>query len=401
VPLAPAVRVWDGNAVRTDHPFAAVEAIIEGEQLCYVFDPQARLQLLIDAIDGAQSAIQMYYYIYADGKAARWINERLIAALRRGVAVVLLVDGFGTEDQPQSLFDPLIENGAVFARFSPRYGRRYLIRNHQKMLIADRTVAIIGGCNIEDSYFYPTPAGDWWHDMSVRIEGPAATRLAAYFDDFAAWMALEKPLLRALIAILRRHSDTTGNVRWLFSGPFPRLSPLTRMLRHDVLISNQIDMVQAYFTPNWGFLRKLRRLAKRGRFRLITAARSDNDTTIAAARYCYPGLLKRGASIFEYLVSRLHIKLTVTDTAVYAGSANFDMRSLYLNTEIMLRVDDSALAERMRGIVTKHVAQSEEITTKLFKSRTNLLVRAKRLMAFLIITAIDYRLASGLNRNAD
>lgn len=401
MPLAPTVGVCDGGAVLTDKPFVAVEAVVEGEQLRYVFDAHDRLQLLIDTIDGAQSMVQIYYYIYADGRAARWLNERLIAAMMRGVAVTLLVDGFGTEDQPQSLFQPLIDHGAVFARFSPRYGRRYLIRNHQKMLIADRTVAIIGGFNIEDSYFYPTLAGDWWHDMSVRVEGPAATRLAAYFDDFAAWMAMEKPILRALIAILRKHSDNCGNVRWLFSGPFPRLSPLTRMLRHDVLNSNQIDMVYAYFTPNWGFLRKLRRLAKRGRFRLITAARSDNDTTIAAARYCYPGLLKRGAAIFEYLASRLHIKLTVTDTAVYAGSANFDMRSLYLNTEIMLRVEDAALAERMRHVVNQHVAQSESITPKLFKSRTNLVVRAKRLVAFLIITTLDYRLASGLNRNAE
>ncbi len=387
--------------MRTDQPFAAVEAVIEADRLRYVFDPQDRLQLLIDAIDGSRSSVRIYYYIFADGKAARRLIERLIAAMERGVKITLLVDGFGTDDQPQSLFQPLIDHGAVFARFSPRYGRRYLIRNHQKMLIADRTTAIVGGCNIEDSYFYPNEAGDWWHDLSIRVEGPAAIRLAEYFDDFAAWMSAENPLLRALIAILRRHSDSTGKIRWLFSGPFPRLSPLTRMLRHDVLSSSRIDMMQAYFTPNWGFLRKLGRLARRGHFRLITASRSDNETTIAAARYCYPRLLKRGGFIYEYLATRLHVKLTITDTAVYAGSANFDMRSLYLNTELMLRIDDGALADRMREVIEQHLVHSEQITSKLFKSRTNLITRFKRLMAFLIITALDYRLASGLNRNAE
>ncbi len=381
--------------------FAAVEAEVDGNRLRYVFDPSARLLLLIEAIDAARQSLQIYYYIYAEGRAARWVNERLIAAMNRGVHVTLLVDGFGTKDQPQSLFQSLIDHGADFARFSPRYGRRYLIRNHQKMLISDRTIVVIGGCNIDDSYFYPTEDGKWWHDMAVRIDGPAAERLAAYFDDFGRWMFSERPKLRSLNAILRRHSDTSGDVRWLFSGPFPRLSPLTRQMRSDIQSATRIDMVFAYFTPNWGFLRKLRGAAKRGRFRLITASLSDNETTIAAARYCYPGLLKRGGIIYEYLATRLHMKLTVADDAVYAGSPNFDMRSLYLNTEIGLRVENRMLADQLRRIVDQHVIDSDHITSAVFKSRTGFVTRMKRLVAFLVITILDYRLASGLNRNSD
>ncbi len=381
--------------------YAMIEAEIEGNRLRYVFDPSARLLLLIEAIDAAQDRLQIYYYIYADGRAARWLNERLLAAMNRGVRVTLLVDGFGTEDQPQSLFQPLIDRGAEFARFSPKYGRRYLIRNHQKMLISDRKTAIIGGCNIEDSYFYPTEDGQWWHDMAIRIDGPAAGRLAAYYDDFARWMFSKKPKLRTLNAILRRHSDKVGAVRWLFSGPFPRLSPLTRQMRSDLHTATRIDMVFAYFTPNWGFLRKLRRAAQRGGFRLVTAASSDNETTIAAARYCYPGLLKRGGAIHEYTAARLHVKLSVADNAVFAGSPNFDMRSLYLNTEIALRVEDKDLADQLRRIVDQHIDASDHITAAIFKSRTNLVIRMKRLIAFLVITILDYRLASGLNRSGD
>src|SRR3546814_1520412 len=35
------------------------------------------------------------------------------------------------------------------------------------------------------------------------------------------------------------------------------------------------------------------------------------------------------------LPCKLHMKLIVVDDAVYVGSANFDMRSLFLNLEIM------------------------------------------------------------------
>ena len=55
--------------------------------------------------------------------------------------------------------------------------------------------------------------------------------------------------------------------------------------------------------------------------------------------------------IWEFQPCRLHTKLIVLDDAVYLGSANFDMRSLYINLEIVLYIEDAALARRLREYV--------------------------------------------------
>ena len=86
------------------------------------------------------------------------------------------------------------------------------------------------------------------------------------------------------------------------------------------------------------------------------------SATVGAARFLYWRLLKRGVEIFEYQPTKLHTKLIVIDDVVHIGSANFDMRSLYLNLEMMLRVDDPAFAAMMRRFVDGEIADSKRIT---------------------------------------
>ena len=58
--------------------------------------------------------------------------------------------------------------------FNPSYGRRYLLRNHQKLIVIDETTrAIIGGANIDDSYLDDRGA-EHWRDLWLRVEGPEA-----------------------------------------------------------------------------------------------------------------------------------------------------------------------------------------------------------------------------------
>ncbi|GAA3258332.1 hypothetical protein GCM10020258_19350 [Sphingomonas yabuuchiae] len=110
----------------------------------------------------------------------------------------------------------------------------------------------------------------------------------------------------------------------------------------------------------------LRRLDRAGRreaeVRIVTAGKSDNEATIAAARFTYAGLLRKGVRIFEYQLTKLHTKLYVIDDAVHVGSANFDMRSLFVNLELMLRVEDAAFAAHVRAYIDGEVARSEAIT---------------------------------------
>jgi cardiolipin synthase len=147
-------------------------------------------------------------------------------------------------------------------------------------------------------------------------------------------------------------------------------------------------------------LRRMTKVARRGRVRLVTAAKSDNGATIAAARSLYTYMLRRGVKIFEYQPTKLHTKLFVVEDVVHIGSANFDMRSLFLNLEMMLRVDDPGFAAAMRRFVDGEVAASEAITYEVHARRRTLLNRLRWAIGYFLVAIADYRISRRLNLGA-
>ena len=76
--------------------------------------------------------------------------------------------------------------------------------------------------------------------------------------------------------------------------------------------------------------------------------------------------------IFEYQPTKLHSKMLVMDDVVHIGSSNFDLRSLYLNMEMMLRVDDPEFAQMMRNYFEHELCNSLEITPTVYKAAGDL-----------------------------
>jgi cardiolipin synthase len=144
-------------------------------------------------------------------------------------------------------------------------------------------------------------------------------------------------------------------------------------------------------------LRRIGRVAEKGRARIITAAKSDNNATISAARHTYRRLLRRGAEVYEYAPTKLHTKLVILGDVVHIGSSNFDIRSLYLNLEMMLRIDDPAFATMMRDYFEQECAASTRITPELHKRRSTLFNRIRWAASFFLVTSADYTLTRRLN----
>jgi len=198
---------------------------VDGNSLTMLDTGPRRLDALIALIDGAVRSLRMIYYIYVDDAAGARVRQAVIAARARGVTVSLIVDGLGSENaQNRGFFTPMIEAGVDVCRFVPRWGRRYLLRNHQKLALADECRAIIGGFNVQDSYF-GTPAEQAWRDLGLLVDGPATTRLIAYYDDFFRWSSTKGSKIRALNRLIRTHSESHGTLQWIFGGPMTRLSP--------------------------------------------------------------------------------------------------------------------------------------------------------------------------------
>ena len=197
---------------------------------------------------------------------------------------------------------------------------------------------------------------------------------------------------------MSRFSETAGATRWLIGGPTRRLSPWARAVRDDIRHGDRIDIIAGYFTPSPTMLRRLDKASTRHRHvRVVTASKSDNNATIAAARFTYRGLIKKGVGVFEYRPSKLHTKLYVIDDAVHIGSANFDMRSLFINMELMLRVEDAAFAAHVRRYVDGEIAQSQHITRAVNRARSGPLQRIKQFAAYLLVAVVDPTVSRGLN----
>jgi cardiolipin synthase A/B len=130
---------------------------------------------------------------------------------------------------------------------------------------------------------------------------------------------------------------------------------------------------------------------------LIMAGKTDNGATIPAARLTYRYLLKRKAQIYEFQPRPLHMKLMAIDDVVYIGSANLDIRSMFINMEIMLRVKDAALATYVRELIDGLIAQSEEQTRILLKQRDSLWSRVKAALAYFLVNSVDYTIGRRIN----
>lgn len=375
---------------------------VAGNRLTLLDTGPRRMEALIDLIAGARRTLRMLYYIYADDRAGAAVRDALLAAARRGVAVTLIVDGFGSEKATHDhFFAPLTEAGAKVCSFEPRWGRRYLLRNHQKLALADGETgearAIIGGFNVEDDYF-GTVAEQAWRDLGLLFEGACAGRITAYFDDLARWTGRPDSTIRHLRHLLAHPAENEGRVQWLLGGPSRRLSPWAHALRAAMRRARQIDVIAAYFAPTPTMLRRLDHAGKRGhRVRVVTAAKMDHQNAVDAARFTYAGLLRKRVRIFEYQPTKMHTKLYVIDDTVFIGSANFDVRSMFLNMEIMLRVEDRDFAAHCRAYVEGEIAQSEEITREVYRARTGPWRRVKQAVAYGLIAVVDPSVTKGLN----
>ena len=90
-------------------------------------------------------------------------------------------------------------------------------------------------------------------------------------------------------------------------------------------------------------------------------------------------------------------ELVILDDVVHIGSSNFDIRGLYLNLEMMLRVDDPACAAMMRSYFEQEVAVSLPISADLHRQRSGLLTRLIQAISFFLVTTADYTITRRLN----
>jgi cardiolipin synthase A/B len=346
---------------------------------------------MLAAIHAAKKTVLLETYTFSQGKVARQFVEALLAAARRGVTVRVLVDAAGSWFLPNNFFSALVASGAEVRRFNPLLLWRLGVRDHRKLLICDEKIAFLGGFNLADQY-----DGDGmtrgWFDVGVRVENSVlAQELAQSFEGLFALSAFhKKPLLRLRAFKHKRNSRSKMAGELLPVRPGRGASSFQNALYHDLAKARDVRIVSAYFLPNRRLRRDLMRVARQGsRVQLILPGKSDVPVSQFAARSLYHRLLKAGIEIYEYQPQILHAKLVLIDDFSYVGSSNLDIRSLNLNYELMLRLEDKSFAAEGRKIFERLLEHSKKIEHPRWWKTQGFLSRWKNKWAHFLLTRID------------
>ena len=355
-------------------------------------DGNTAFPAMLDAISSAQKSVLLETYIFGAGPLGERFLEALIGAARRGAGVSVLVDGVGSFELPDQFWSPLRTAGGEVRVFNPISLKRMSIRNHRKMLVCDGKVAFVGGFNIANEY-----EGDGvtkgWRDLGLRLEGPLVGTLAESFHSiFGLAEFRHKRFLRLRKPVLKRAAQSSSE-RLLLGGPGRGGNPIRVSLRHDISRARDVKIIQAYFLPPLRLRRDLMRVARRGgNVELILAGKSDVALSQLAGRGLYLRLLKAGVVVREYEPQVLHAKLLVLDNVVYVGSANLDPRSLSINYELMVRIENPRMAAEARDIYAGTRVNSREVTVMECRARP-WWTRIKQWFAFQLLARMDPHVA--------
>lgn len=385
----------------------------------------AGLEWRLRAIDSATASIDLQSFLWSRDPVGDTILRRLLAAADRGVRIRILLDDsflFKQDDVVHAIDShPNIEyrifnpygrrggNGAVRLLVNLGDFSRLDHRMHNKLMVVDNRVALIGGHNLADEYFgYDSKMN--FRDMEVMSGGPYVRNLSKGFDRYwnNRWAipadkipvkrgaginlaALRTSLFESTV-IPKPESESQRLQAWstacrsgvagvsdlLLDRPptkipeDPGQAPVQvakRLMKIIDSATREVVLVSAYFIPTEELEEAVERAESRGvRVRILTnSLRSNNHISAHSAyRHHLHRLVAHGAELHEvnyhardrsrYMhgpagsrTLGLHAKVLVIDhDEVFIGSANLDSRSLRINTEMGLLINSPELNAQVR-----------------------------------------------------
>lgn len=400
---APFMRVPElsaENVARVEARADAMRRDIEtGDRVAILETRASALDERLRLISRAQREIVITSYDCRDSESARDI---LCVALERadaGVRVRLLVDGLtGLASVRYSpLFRALDAHPNIEIRlYNPPFffaPWRHMGRMHDKYVIVDDMGYILGGRNMFDHFLgeYVSPTGTYSNDREALVynsDGSADSSLfqvRSYFE--SVW---ESPDTRAPVSLpqsqasrettlkaLRERRDALVQSRpelfdptadyaewtlptkgiWLVSNPinigakqpvvFAQLAALMARAREDVVIHSP------YAVLNDWMRKRLSEITDKVPVTLMINAVENGANVVASGDYIrHRGeVISTGMGVLEYAGGdSYHGKSVAIDGELSViGSFNLDLRSTYVDTELMLVIRGEEVNAQLRG----------------------------------------------------
>jgi cardiolipin synthase len=317
-----------------------IQLLINGEE----FYPRA-----FECIRTAREEVLLETFIIMEDKVGLELQQVLIEAARRGVRVVLVVDGYGTADLGNEYVAAMTREGIKVHVFDPsprRLGMRTNLfrRLHRKIVVVDAEHAFVGGINYSADHL-----GDFGEmakqDYAVEVTGPIVRDLHRSTLRFlhpvltepSPVQASSAPVGDVRIMLLERDNNRhTTDIEEQYLAAF-------RTAKERLMVAN------AYFFPSYRVLRELRNAARRGvKVTLVLQGQPDMLWAQGFSRLLYNYLLRDGVTIYEYCQRPLHGKVALVDREwSTVGSSNLDPLSLALNLEANLFISDRAFNQQL------------------------------------------------------
>jgi len=334
--------------------------------------------VMLESIRLAHKSISLCTYIFDNDASGKQFADALGQAVKRGVAVRVLIDAAGTRYSWPAITHRLKALGIPYARFLPaslftpwRLAMLNL-RNHRKIMVVDGHTAFTGGMNIRRGNVLAARPPSPVQDLHFRVEGPVVTQLQdAFVNDWAfttgevlddeVWFSNPPLHHRGVVA------------RVITDGPDADFEKLRwTLLAALAEAQTSVRIITPYFLPDPALVAALNLAALRGvRVDIILPGQSNLPYVHWASRAMWWQVLENGCRIWLTPPPFDHSKLMVVDGHwVLLGSANWDARSLRLNFELNVEGYGRELAHALEGVIAKKLQSAHEVTQAEVDGRT-------------------------------
>ena len=312
-----------------------------GNRIKFLTDGQIAFHTYCRLIKEAEKEIHILTYILGNDETGNAMLDLLTERAREGLRVRLLVDALGSFYKPRKKIKALKEAGGEVFTFMPAlpfqtHGWANL-RNHRKIAVFDNKKSILGGRNLDTRFMGESPDPKRFYDFGAVYEGPIVDCLNGIF--LSDWSFASKQSLHEIRDLVPAQENPIGNsqLTGIVSGPdvvgdmlYERLVNIIQEFDEELVI------VTPYFVPDEVLLTSLTVKARRGkRITLILPEKSNWKVVDFVRSHYLRDLHAAGVNIQFFTEGMLHAKFMISDRQLLLhGSANFDIRSLFVNFEI-------------------------------------------------------------------
>jgi cardiolipin synthase A/B len=352
--------------------------MLSGNRMLLLHKPDWILREITKDIRQSSQSCYLEFYIWHPGGWADEVCEALCEVAQRGVDCRLLLDSVGSKEFFRSRWPKVLRQAGVKLVEVLPVGawripfQRQDLRMHRKLVVIDDKVGYTGSMNLVDPRFFKQDAGiGQWVDIMIRVQGPIVPLMWSIF----VWdweMETGDRLLDSLQHDPESWPQNNYRAQLIPSGPFVGGDCIQQSLLLAIYQArNHLVLTTPYFVPDDPLAAALSSAAARGvQVQLILPDRNDSLMANHACNAFMEELLEAGVEIYRYDAGLLHTKsVLVDDDFALVGTVNLDRRSLWLNFEVTLLVDNPEFVGQLSKLVEGYMQEATPMVLVDWRAR--------------------------------